>query len=65
MGHNSAHTSRGSSKRLCVYQLNVKSVFLHGELNEDLFVKHPQGFEIKGEDEYVYKLRKPLFVKIN
>lgn len=44
-----------------VYQLDVKSAFLHGELKEDVFVEQPQGFEIKGEEEKVYKLRKALY----
>lgn len=45
----------------CVYQLDVKSAFLHGELNEDVFVEQPQGYEKKGEEHKVYKLRKALY----
>jgi hypothetical protein len=30
-----------AQKGWCVYQLDVKSVFLHGELNEDVFVDQP------------------------
>jgi hypothetical protein len=44
-----------------VYQLDVKSAFLHGELNEVVFIEQPQGFEVKGEETKVYKLKKALY----
>lgn len=44
-----------------VFQLYVKSAFLHGELNEEIFVQQPQGYEKKGEEDKVYKLRKALY----
>lgn len=47
---------RGST----VYQLDVKSVFLHGELNEDVFVEQPRGYE-KDSPNKVYKLKKALY----
>lgn len=50
-----------AQKGWCVYQLDVKSAFLHGELNEDIFVEQPQGYEKKEEDHKVYKLRKTLY----
>lgn len=44
-----------------VFQLDVKSAFLHGELKEEVFVEQPTGFEIKGEENKVYKLNKALY----
>lgn len=44
-----------------IYQLDVKSAFLHGELTEDVFVEQPQGFEKKGEEGKVYKLNRALY----
>lgn len=38
-----------------VYQLDVKSDFLHGELMEDVYVDQPIGY-VKGGRENVYKL---------
>lgn len=44
-----------------VYQLDVKSAFLHGELVEDVYVEQPLGYEKKGEENKVYKLQKALY----
>lgn len=44
-----------------IYQLDVKSAFLHGELTKDVFVEQPQGFEKKGEEGKVYKLKRALY----
>jgi transposase InsO family protein len=44
-----------------IYQLDVKSAFLHGELNEEVFVDQPPGYEQKGEETKVYRLKKALY----
>ena len=44
-----------------IYQLDVKSAFLHRELSEDLFVEQPKGYEQKGNEHKVYKLHKALY----
>lgn len=44
-----------------VYQLDVKSAFLHGELNERVFVEQPLGFIEAGQEHKVYKLKKALY----
>ncbi|KAD6452986.1 hypothetical protein E3N88_07691 [Mikania micrantha] len=44
-----------------VHHLDVKTAFLHGELSEEAFVKQPEGFEKKGQEEKVYKLTKALY----
>ena len=43
-----------------VYQLDVKSVFMHDELNEAIFIEQPWGYEKKGEEHKVYRLKKGL-----
>jgi len=44
-----------------IFQLDVKSAFLHGELNEEIYVQQPTGFMKIDEEEKVYKLRKVLY----
>lgn len=42
------------------YQLDVKLDFLHGELSEDVYVEQSRGYEHKGAEHKVYKLKKAL-----
>lgn len=44
-----------------VYQLDVKSAFLHGELTEAVFIEQPRGYEVNGEEDKVYRLKKALY----
>jgi hypothetical protein len=44
-----------------VYQLDVKSAFLYGELKEEVYVDQPEGFIKCGKEEKVYKLNKALY----
>lgn len=50
-----------AQKGWSVYQLDVKSAFLHGDLDEDVYVEQPLGYVRKGEEQKVYKLRKALY----
>lgn len=44
-----------------VYHLDVKSAFLNGMLNEDIFVEKPKDFQIPGTKDKVYKLHRTLY----
>lgn len=44
-----------------IFQLDVKSAFLHGELKEEIYVQQLVGFMKKGKEDKVYKLRKALY----
>lgn len=44
-----------------IYQLDVKSAFLHGEISEEVFVDQPPSYEQKGEETKVYRLKKALY----
>ena len=44
-----------------IFQLDVKSAFLHGELSEDVYIGQPKGYVKKGKEQKVYKLHKALY----
>lgn len=44
-----------------VHHMDVKSAFLNGEIDEEVYVCQPEGFEKKGEEHKVYKLFKALY----
>ncbi|XP_047264106.1 uncharacterized mitochondrial protein AtMg00810-like [Capsicum annuum] len=44
-----------------LYQFDAKSEFLNGELEEEVYFAQLQGFEISGQEEKVYQLRKALY----
>lgn len=41
--------------------MDVKSAFLNGFLQEEIYVEQPAGFVRKGEEDKVYKLKKALY----
>ena len=46
---------------LNVYQMDVKSAFLNGELKEEVYVEQPRGYEVKDKKEKVHRLNKALY----
>ncbi|BBH04991.1 transposable element gene [Prunus dulcis] len=50
-----------AQKNWKLYQLDVKSAFLNGVLEEEVYVDQPDGFVVKGSEDKVYKLHKALY----
>ena len=44
-----------------IYQLDVKSAFLNGYLEEEVYVEQPIGFVVKGHKDKVLRLKKALY----
>ena len=42
-------------------QLDVKIGFLHGDLEEEIYMQQPKGYEVKGKENLVCRLRKSLY----
>jgi hypothetical protein len=49
------------AKRFRLYQMDMKSAFLNGFLEEEVYVRQPPGFESVQFPDRVYKLRKALY----
>ncbi|GJT22408.1 gypsy type transposase [Tanacetum coccineum] len=47
--------------RWTVFQFDVKSAFLNGELKEEVYVQQPEFFEVPGDEHKAYKLEKALY----
>nr|GEY33757.1 hypothetical protein [Tanacetum cinerariifolium] len=48
-------------KGFTVYQMDVKTAFLHGSLKENVYVCQPEGFIDANYSSHVYKLKKALY----
>jgi hypothetical protein len=49
------------AKGFMLYQMDVKSAFLNGVLEEEVFVRKPLGFESEKYPHWLYKLRRALY----
>nr|GEX61123.1 retrovirus-related Pol polyprotein from transposon TNT 1-94 [Tanacetum cinerariifolium] len=47
-------------KNMVVYQMDVKTAFLNGNLREEVYVSQPDGFVDQDNPNHVYKLKKAL-----
>nr|GEX89819.1 retrovirus-related Pol polyprotein from transposon TNT 1-94 [Tanacetum cinerariifolium] len=52
---NAAHNN------MTIYQMDVKTVFLNGNLKEEVYVSQPKGFVDSNNPSHVYKLKKAIY----
>jgi hypothetical protein len=44
-----------------LHQMDVKTTFLNGVIEEEMYIEKPQGFVIHGKESHVYILKKYLY----
>jgi hypothetical protein len=53
--------SFSSYRKFKVYQMDVKSAFLNGNLEEEVYIEQPEEFQLTNKGDYVCKLKKELY----
>ncbi|GKC54524.1 retrovirus-related pol polyprotein from transposon TNT 1-94 [Tanacetum coccineum] len=53
--------ANAAHKNMMIYQMDVKTAFLNGELKEEVYVSQPEGFVDQDNPSHVYKLKKALY----
>ncbi|GJT03589.1 retrovirus-related pol polyprotein from transposon TNT 1-94 [Tanacetum coccineum] len=53
--------ANAAHKNMTIYQMDVKTAFLNGELKEEVYVSQPEGFINQDNPSHVYKLKKALY----
>ncbi|GKE93126.1 retrovirus-related pol polyprotein from transposon TNT 1-94, partial [Tanacetum coccineum] len=53
--------ANAARKNLIIYQMDVKTAFLNGELKEEVHVCQPEGFIDPDHLTHVYRLKKALY----
>ncbi|GJW24104.1 retrovirus-related pol polyprotein from transposon TNT 1-94 [Tanacetum coccineum] len=53
--------AHAASMNMVIFQMDVKTAFLNGELNEVVYVSQPEGFVDPEHPSHVYRLKKALY----
>ncbi|GKC40326.1 retrovirus-related pol polyprotein from transposon TNT 1-94 [Tanacetum coccineum] len=53
--------ANAANKNMTIFQMDVKTAFLNGELKEEVYVSQPEGFVDQEYPSHVYKLKKALY----
>ena len=48
-------------RKIKFYQMDVKSTFLNGELEEEVYIEQPEVFLLSQKEDYVCRLKKALY----
>ena len=44
-----------------IHQMDVKTAFLNGDLDEEIYMEQPEGFLVPGQEKKVFRLVKSLY----
>jgi hypothetical protein len=53
--------ARAAQKRWPLLQMDFEAAYLNGDLDEDIYVRQPEGFEVPGKEHLVCKLKKSVY----
>ncbi|GJY22927.1 retrovirus-related pol polyprotein from transposon TNT 1-94 [Tanacetum coccineum] len=53
--------ANAATKNMIIYQMDVKTAFLNGDLQKEVFVSQPDRFEDQENPTHVYRLKKALY----
>nr|GEX73766.1 hypothetical protein [Tanacetum cinerariifolium] len=53
--------ANAASRNMTIYQMDVKTAFLNGDLKEEVYVSQPEGFVDPYHPKHVYRLKKALY----
>ncbi|GJV58810.1 retrovirus-related pol polyprotein from transposon TNT 1-94 [Tanacetum coccineum] len=53
--------ANAANKNMMIFQMDVKTAFLNGEIKEKVYVSQPEGFVDQDNPSHVYKLKKALY----
>nr|GEU67769.1 ribonuclease H-like domain-containing protein [Tanacetum cinerariifolium] len=56
--------TNATSKNMIIYQMDVKTIFLNGELKEKVYISQPEGFIDPDYPTHVYHLKKALYEQV-
>ena len=44
-----------------LYQMDIKTAFLNGKVDEEIYMDQPLGFELKGQERKFCKLKRSIY----
>ncbi|GKE33466.1 retrovirus-related pol polyprotein from transposon TNT 1-94, partial [Tanacetum coccineum] len=53
--------ANAANKNMTIFQMDVKTAFINGELKEEVYVSQPEGFVDQVNPSHVYKFKKALY----
>ena len=53
--------ARAVQNGLMLHQMDVTTAFLNGELEEEVYMRQPEGFAVKGQEDLVCKLKRSIY----
>ncbi|GJY95749.1 retrovirus-related pol polyprotein from transposon TNT 1-94 [Tanacetum coccineum] len=53
--------ANATNKNMMIFQMDVKTTFLNGELKEEVYISQPEEFVDQDNPSHVYKLKKSLY----